>query len=184
MVVILLLASTGMAQTKKTPPQKTNNKTKKEIPYRFRYNYKNDKLTLTFMNGADELKDIQFILTKDTYNEIKSTEVFKQWKTRQDSLMVSGTDAEYYNYRKGQDVVVWFIESQIRITIEMKIKFELNEPYSYDYVQDSQNRIYVKDGEVHLSYFFKAQTPSGVFKKDKRYLTISLVEGNVTTTYL
>lgn len=182
--MVLLVVCSVTAQTRNNVTKKKNtNSEMSQKPYAFRYTYKNEHLTLTFKNGSDVLKDIQFVLSKKTYDEIKGTSMFKKWSHQQDSLKSTGVDVEYYKYREGQDKVVWFIDSKIRLIVEIMVKYELKEPYSYDFISESENVIYVKDNEVKLAYTYKAQTPNGTYKIDKKYITISEVDGEVKATF-
>ena len=135
-------------------------------------------------NGFNGLRDVKFRLDEDTYNKIKETEVFKMWVHEQDSIKRSGESAKYYEKKAGWDDVVWFLDSKVRSVMEISVKYDMKERYSYDFVEDSYNFIYVKDGEVKVSVFYKSQTGAGVYKIGCTYITIKLENGKAKASYL
>lgn len=152
--------------------------------YFARYTYKDGLLVMTYVNGYDALRDVRFRLDEKAYNDIKESEAFKLWCNEQDSLMNAGVDAEYYAKKKNWDKVIFFLDKNIRFIIEFKVKYDMKERYSYDLIEESYNYIYVKDGEIHVSFHYKSQTATGSYKIGCTYITIKIENGKVKATYI
>jgi hypothetical protein len=140
------------------------------------YKYNNDVLTIKQKNGADVEKDMLFTLSKKDYDNIKNSEVFKNFEANPGNEL-------YLNKHKDWDRVVLFINSPILKSL-LRLKFlELKNGSSLDFINDSKGSIYINDqGEVKISYYFKSQNAIGNYITRQNNCTISMKEGEEDMT--
>ena len=142
------------------------------------YSYKNEMLVTLQETGARVEKDMVFSLSSKNYDNIKNSELFIKWEERTFS---NPANEGYINKHKDWDKVILYINSQIGISL-LDAEMQLKNGNSLDFIDGSKGIIYLnEEGEIRISYNFKAQNGYGNFIISQCIYSISLKDGEKKT---
>jgi hypothetical protein len=141
--------------------------------------YNGEYFYTTLENGVGVEQKLKFTLSKDDYEKIKNSDLFKQWK----QITWSNPKNEgYIQHHKGWDEVLMYLNGEIT-SCKFTLKFiKLKNGNSLKFIEGSKGMIYLSDdGGIRISFPFESQNGYGNNIVGKTIYSIDMKNGKEET---
>jgi hypothetical protein len=137
--------------------------------------YDGEYFYTTLENGVGVEQKMRFSLSKNDYEKIKSSDLFKKWK---EITWSNPKNAGYIEHHKGWDEVIMYLNGLITSS-KFTLKYiKLKNGNSLEFINDSKGTIYLSDNNgIRISYPFKAQNGYGNSIVGKTIHSVDMKEG-------